>query len=106
MSGHLVYKSIDKYLDGEVLTLNNNTLINNLTSGIVVYSGEKEGYGNTVIVQSVDGADIWYGNITNVSVKLYDYVEKDKLIGEVNGDKLYLVIKKDNNFIKYEDYQI
>ena len=63
-------------------------------------------YGNTVIVQSVDGADIWYGNITNVSVKLYDYVEKDKLIGEVNGDKLYLVIKKDNNFIKYEDYQI
>ena len=83
-----------------------NTLINNLTSGIVVYSGEKEGYGNTVIVQSVDGADIWYGNITNVSVKLYDYVEKDKLIGEVNGDKLYLVIKKDNNFIKYEDYQI
>lgn len=106
MSGHLVYKSIDKYLDGEVLTLNNNTLINNITSGIVVYSGEKEGYGNTVIVQSVDGADIWYGNITNVSVKLYDYVEKDKLIGEVNGDKLYLVIKKDNNFIKYEDYQI
>lgn len=106
MSGHLVYKSIDKYLDGEVLTLNNNTLINNLTSGVVVYSGEKEGYGNTVIVQSVDGADIWYGNITNVSVKLYDYVEKDKLIGEVNGDKLYLVIKKDNNFIKYEDYQI
>lgn len=106
MSGHLVYKSIDKYLDGEVLTLNNNTLINNLTSGVVVYSGEKEGYGNTVIVQSVDGADIWYGNITNVSVKLYDYVEKDKLIGEVNGDKLYLVIKKDNNFIKYENYQI
>lgn len=106
MSGHLVYKSIDKYLDGEVLTLNNNTLINNLTSGVVVYSGEKEGYGNTVIVQSVDGADIWYGNITNVSVKLYDYVEKDKLIGEVNSDKLYLVIKKDNNFIKYEDYQI
>ena len=33
-------------------------------------------------------------------------LKKDKLIGEVNGDKLYLVIKKDNNFIKYEDYQI
>ena len=38
-------------------------------------------------------------------VKLYDYVEKDKLIGETNSDLLYLVIKKDNNFLKYEDYQ-
>ena len=37
--------------------------------------------GNTVIIQGVDGVDIWYGNLTNVSVKLYDYVEKDKLIG-------------------------
>ena len=96
MSGHLVYKSIDKYLDGEVLTLNNNTLINNLTSGIVVYSGEKEGYGNTVIVQSVDGADIWYGNITNVSVKLYDYVESGSKIGSSLTNEYYYVLLKDN----------
>lgn len=106
MNGHLVYKSIDKYMDGEVLTLSNNTLINNLTNGIVVFIGEKDNYGNTIIIQGADGADVWYGNITNVSVKLYDYVEKDKLIGETKDDKLYLVIKKDNEYIKYEDYQV
>lgn len=106
MNGHLVYKSIDKYMDGEVLTLSNKTLINNLTNGIVVFIGEKDNYGNTIIIQGADGADVWYGNITNVSVKLYDYVEKDKLIGETKDDKLYLVIKKDNEYIKYEDYQV
>lgn len=105
MNGHLVYKSIENYKDGEVLSLTSNTLINNLTSGVVVYAGEKEGYGETVIIQGVDGVDIWYGNLTNVSVKLYDYVEKNKLIGETKDDKLYLVIKKNNEFIKYEDYQ-
>ena len=104
MSGHLVYKSIDKYLDGEVLTLNNNTLINNLTSGIVVYSGEKEGYGNTVIVQSVDGADIWYGNITNLGVKLYDYVETKNIIGQAKDNKLYVLFMKDNKILDYNDY--
>ena len=105
MNGHLVYKSIESYKDGEVLSLSSNTLINNLTSGVVVFVGEKDDYGETVIIQGVDGVDIWYGNLTNVSVKLYDYVEKNKLIGETKDDKLYLVIKKNNEFIKYEDYQ-
>lgn len=105
IKGHLVYKNIENYKDGEVLTLTTNTLINSLQSGIVVYCGEKDDYKNTVIIQGIDGVDIWYGNLTNVPVKLYDYVEKDKLIGETNSDLLYLVIKKDNNFLKYEDYQ-
>lgn len=105
IKGHLVYKNIENYKDGEVLTLTTKTLINSLQSGIVVYCGEKDDYKNTVIIQGVDGVDIWYGNLTNVSVKLYDYVEKDKLIGQTNSDLLYLVIKKDNNFLKYEDYQ-
>ena len=105
MNGHLVYKSIESYKDGEVLSLSSNTLINNLTSGVVVFVGEKDDYGETVIIQGVDGVDIWYGNLTNISVKLYDYVEKNKLIGETKDDKLYLVIKKNNEFIKYEDYK-
>lgn len=106
MNGHLVYKDIKSYKDGEVLTLSEGTLINSLASGVVVFIGEKDDYGTTVIVQGIDGADIWYGNLTNVSVKLYDYIEKNTLLGEVNKDELYLVIKKNNEYIKYEDYQV
>ncbi len=104
-NGKLLYKDITPYGEGEKLTVTSNTLINNLTSGIVVFIGEKDNYGHTVIVQGVDGTDIWYGNLTNVSINLYDYLEKDTVIGEVNGEDLYLVIKKNNETIKYEDYQ-
>lgn len=104
-SGELVYKKIEDYLDGEKLTVNLNSLVKTLNGGIVVFSGEKEGYGNTVIIQGNDGVDIWYGNLANVNVKLYDYLEKDTTIGETKDDILYLVINKDNNYLKYEDYQ-
>lgn len=104
-NGKLIYKSIEDYYDGNKLILSDNALISNIASGIVVFIGEKENYGNTVIVQGVDGVDIWYGNLTNVSVKLYDYLEKETVMGEVNGNELYMVIKKDNEFIDYEDYQ-
>lgn len=103
--GKLIYKEIEDYLDGEKLTLSSKSLVNNLTSGVVVFIGEKEGYGNTVIIQGIDGVDIWYANLENVGVKLYDYTLNGTVLGETIDDKLYLVIKKDNDFIKYEDYK-
>lgn len=103
--GKLVYKKIDKYMDGEVLLLNSNSVINNITSGVVVYIGKKDNYNNTVIIQGVDGVDIWYGNLDNISVKLYDYIEKNTVIGNILDDKLYLVIKKNNDYLTYEDYK-
>ncbi len=103
--GKLVYKEISDYENGEKLTISSKSLVNSLSSGVVVYSGDKEGYGNTVIIQGIDGADIWYGNLENVSINLYDYIEVGTVIGNTVDEYLYLVIKKDNEYIKYEDYQ-
>ena len=97
------YISNEKYLDGEKFTVEKNYLMPVLNSGIIVYIGEKEGYGNTIIVQQVDGVDIWYSNITS-NVKLYDYIEKGDVLGETVGDIIYLTIKKDGKYITYEDY--
>jgi stage IV sporulation protein FA len=98
----LSYNNTEKYLDGVKVKVNNNLVPIN-ESGIVVFIGEKDGYGNTVIVQRIDGVDEWYGNIINTNVKLYDYVEKGSLLGEVK-DYLYLVYKKDGNILNYEEY--
>ena len=104
-NGKLVYKDISEYYDGEKLLVSKNTLVNNITSGVVVFSGEKDNYGNTVIIQGIDGVDIWYGNLENVSISLYDYIEAGNVIGQTKDEYLYLVIKKDNEYIKYENYQ-
>ena len=100
----LQYRESEKYLDGVKLTVSNHYLIPMIESGLVVFVGEKEGYGNTVIVQQVDGIDVWYGNVDNISVKLYDYVEKGSLLGESKDTNLYLVYKKDGNVLSYEEH--
>ena len=98
----LIYKTKEKYEDGVKLEVDNSLVPIN-ESGIVVYIGDKEKYGNTVIIQRIDGVDEWYGNINNVNVKLYDYVEKGTIIGQVNK-YLYLLYKKDGNILNYEEY--
>ena len=99
----LTYDSSENYLDGVKLSVGVNYLVPINESGIVVYIGEKENYGNAVIVQRIDGIDEWYGNIENVNVSLYDYVSKGDLLGNVN-EYLYLVYKKNGIVLNYEEY--
>lgn len=100
----LNYKHASKYYDGVSLEVEENFLIPILESGMVVFVGDKENYGNTVIIEQVDGIDVWYGNVTNLNVSLYDYVEKGNILGNTNGSNLYLVYKKEGKNLDYTKY--
>ena len=100
----LVYKEQEKYKEGVKLTVAPNYLVPIQDSGLVVFIGEKEGYENTVIIQQMNGIDVWYGGLSDIYVKLYDYVEEGSLLGEVKENYLYLVYKKDGNILNYEEY--
>ncbi len=100
----LEYSKANVYNDGAVLTVSDNYMVPTLESGIVVFIGEKEGYGSTVIIEQVDGIDVWYSNIKANNIKMYDYIEKGSLIGEVKGKKLYMVFQKDGAFLDYKKY--
>ena len=91
------------YYDGVKLSVTESYLVPVLDEGMVVFVGEKENYGNTIIIENLEGIDYWYGNISNTSLKLYDYVEKGSLVGEVSND-LYMVFSKDGNYLNYEEY--
>ena len=99
----ITYKSSKKYKDGFKLEVDNKYLVPSIDSGIVVYMGEKDHYGNVVIVQQNNGIDVWYGNVTS-SLSMYDYVEKGELIGESKSDFIYLVLEKDGKYLDYKDY--
>ncbi len=100
----LEYTNIEKYLDGEKLTVSDNYLVPVINSGIVVFVGEKEGLGKIITVEQEDKVTVTYGNIKNTDIKLYDYVTRGKFLGEIDGNTLYLLINKDNNYIGYETY--
>ena len=98
----LTYTKKTKYKDGVELEVSKNYVVNALEEGMVVFVGEKEDYGKTIIVSGVDGIDIWYSNIES-NVKIYDYINKGDILGEANN-KLYIVVKKKDNVLDYEKY--
>ena len=97
------YSKITKYKDGAKLSISSNYAVPVLESGIVVFIGDKEGYGKVIIIQQVNGIDLLYGNIDNFNYKLYDYAKKGEILG-VSNKYLYLVYKKDGKVLDYEKY--
>ena len=59
--------------------------------------------GNTIIVQQSDGIYTWYGNLSNINLKLYDYIEDNSIIGEAKNNELYLMFQKDGVDVSYKD---
>ncbi len=104
MSDKFVYSDKEKFLNGVKLNVGKNYNMKSLCGGIVVYIGDKEGLGNTVIIQGTDGVDYWYSNLDNLSIKLYDYIEKDVLIGSTKNEYVYLTFLKDGKYLDYEKY--
>lgn len=99
----LSYSKKEKYQDGLKLTVSKEYLAPVLESGMVVFIGDKETYGKTVIIQQIDGIDVWYSNMDNINVNLYDYIEKGTLIGSVKESSLILLFKKDGKILDYEN---
>lgn len=100
----LEYNNESIYYDGVKLEVNNNYLVPILEEGMVIYIGEKENYGNVVIIEGIDGIDIWYGNMDTISIKLYDYVESGTYLGTTKDNYLYLVYSNNGKFLDYREY--
>lgn len=99
----LEYFESNMYKNGVSLSVAYDYLVPSLDSGIVIFIGEKEGYGNTVIIQQENGIDVWYSNLKEINLKLYDYIKKGSLIGVVDSN-LYLVFIKDGEVVDYKKY--
>lgn len=97
------YKEINKFNNGIKITLDNN-IVPILDSGIVIFIGNKDGYNKTVIIENSDGVEEWYGNLDNISVNLYDYVNKNDILGDTINNTLYLEFKKDNKYLDYNKF--
>ena len=103
--GDVTYTNIEPFKNGVKLTVYMKEAIIVIASGIVFFIGEKEDLGNTIIIQGNDGVDIWYSNITENDIKVYDYVEAGNILGSSNSENIYITINKDGEFINYEEYQ-
>ena len=70
----------------------------------IIFNDNKEGYGKTLVIQRSDGIEVWYGNLKNTSVSIYDYVKKGDLLGEASGEEIYIVFVKEGKNLDYKKY--
>ncbi|MFX3624559.1 MAG: peptidoglycan DD-metalloendopeptidase family protein [Ectobacillus sp.] len=90
---------------GVFVQTNINATVDAVNEGIVIFAGNKEDLGNTVIIQHADGTESWYGGLSEQHVSLYDYVKKKQRIGKVQNSEdgkagtFYFAFKKEEKFI-------
>lgn len=97
------YISDSKYMDGGKLEVTESYLVPSLSEGMVIFVGEKEGYGNVIVVSSIDDINYLYGNIGDSQLKLYDYISKGDNIGIAKSNYVYLACSSKNQFIDYKE---
>ena len=91
--------------EGIILETSLGSKVEAINEGVVIFAGEKEGIGKTVVIQHANKSESWYGQLEKIDVKLYDLVKKGKEVGQVtvseDGSKgrFYLAIKENDAFI-------
>ena len=105
MNNTFSYLDGSPYLNGTKITTEENYLIPTITSGIIVFLGDKDTLGPTCIIQGVDGVDIWYSNIDISSLNLYDYVTEGKILAPTESDYFYLTIDSNGTYLTYDTYK-
>lgn len=99
----ITYQNITKENEGYMLSVANDYAVASIKSGIVIEKKEDEKYNTMIKVQDKEGLVITYGMLDDIDVKLYDYVKKGEILGNVKG-KLYLIFEKDDKYLSYEKY--
>ena len=93
------YNNGTPYLNGTKLETTENYPVPIITSGIIVFLGEKDSLGPTCIV------DIWYSHIDTSSLNLYDYVTEGKILAPTESNYFYLTIDSNGNYLTYDTYK-
>lgn len=71
--------------------------------GLVVFAGDREGLGKTVIIRHPGGKETWYGWLDKIQVKADDWVRKGQPIASIGKRSgrpmLYFALRTDERFV-------
>lgn len=68
--------------------------------GWVVFVGEKEGIGQTVVVQHENQMQAWYGSLDQIEVIEQDWVQPGQVIGKSKeGNTVYFSVEMNGQFV-------
>lgn len=91
--------------DGLDIMAKHGTPIRPVRDGIVIFSGWRDGYGKSIMVQHYDGYTTLYAHCSKLFAKVGDWVTKEKIIGNIGstgrstGPHLHLVFMRHGEII-------
>ncbi len=100
-----IMKSFVKDGQGVLIKTTNSTSVDTIKEGVVIYAGEKETHGKTVIVQHSDKSESWYAHLQEIDVNLYEQIKKGTKVGKVSPSdepgkgEFYFALKANGKFI-------
>jgi stage IV sporulation protein FA len=102
-----VLENFEKNGQGIMIETASGAAVEAMKEGNVMFAGVKEDTGKTVIIQHADQTQSTYGNLDEIKVSLYEFIETETVVGtasESTGEdktkgKYYFSIKKGDAFI-------
>ena len=102
----IIMENFEKNGQGVIVKTAAAASVGTVKEGVVIYAGEKEEYGKTVIIQHADKSESWYGNLDSIDVSLYEQVTKGAKLGRVQASEeeegkgeFYFALKSEGRFI-------
>ncbi|MBM7648953.1 stage IV sporulation protein FA [Bacillus ectoiniformans] len=89
---------------GIMVTTGPEPFVKAIKDGTVIFNGQKEGLGQTIIVQHADNSESWYGHLDSSSIKVYDQVTTGSILAKAKANEesegeFYLAIKQGEQFV-------
>jgi stage IV sporulation protein FA len=102
-----VLENFEKNGQGIMIETSKGAAVEAMKEGNVMFAGVKEDTGKTVIIQHADQTQSTYGNLDEIKVSLYQFIETETVVGtalESKGEDktkgtYYFAIKKGDDFI-------
>lgn len=88
-----------------VIETDKDAAVTAMSEGLVKFAGVKDGFGKTVIIQHADESESWYGNLSSLSVSLYQYIEVGAELGTTAATEdglkgsFFFGVKKEDDFV-------
>lgn len=90
--------------NGILISTEEDAKVYAMDSGTIIFAGNDRQTNKTIIVQHPDKSQSIYGNLSDIKVNQYQFIQENQVIGsfeptEQNANQLYFAIRKNNQYL-------
>ncbi|WP_147515364.1 M23 family metallopeptidase [Massilibacterium senegalense] len=89
---------VEKTTQGWWVQVANQAVIQNPANGFILFCGNQNQYGKTVIIQLENNREMWIGHIDKCDVPMYSFIQKGEYIGKSKDNLLFVALKHEGQW--------